>query len=98
MPVQNLFRDRVYHALTHLDALWEQDMLPLKYKIRYEKFKQQHNIGDDNIHPEHKKEKPEYNFPIPNNYSFFYRKNSFFSDRGQGSIFLLSEKSHDTAN
>ena len=66
MPVQNLFRDRVYHALTHLDALWEQDMLPLKYKIRYEKFKQQHNIGDDNIHPEHKKEKPEYNFPIPN--------------------------------
>ncbi len=65
MPVQNLFRDRVYHALTHLDALWEQDMLPLKYKIKYEKFKQEHNIGDDNVHPEHKKDKPDYTFPIP---------------------------------
>ena len=65
MPVQNLFRDRVYHALTHLDALWEQDMLPLKYKLRYENFKQEHNIGEDNVHPEHKKTKPDYNFPIP---------------------------------
>jgi hypothetical protein len=64
MPVQNLFRDRVYHAITHLDALWEQCMLPLKYKKKYEDFKVLHNIGDDNVHPEHKKEKPDFDYPI----------------------------------
>ena len=66
MPVQNLFRDRVYHALTHMDTLWEQGLLPLKYKCAYEEFKELHKIGDDNVHPEHKKEKPDYKFPIPN--------------------------------
>ncbi len=64
MPVQNLFRDRVYHALTHLDALWEQGFLPLKYKCDYEKFKIRHDIGDDNVHPEHKKDKPDFVFPV----------------------------------
>ena len=63
MPVQNLFRDRVYHALTHMDALWEQGLLPLKYKIAYEDFKKEHEIGDDNVHPEHKKDKPDFDFP-----------------------------------
>lgn len=74
MPVHNVFRDRVYHALTHLDALWEQNMLPLKYKIRYEKYKEKHRIGDSNVHPEHKKLKPDYKYPIPiKNRSFSFQ-------------------------
>lgn len=66
MPVQNLFRDRAYHALSHLDCLWEQGMLPLKHKKRYEDYKKLHNIGDDNVHPDHKKDKPDYDFPVAN--------------------------------
>ena len=65
MPVQNVYRDRQYHALIHLDALWEQELLPLKYKIRYEQYKKDHGIGDDNVHPAHKTEKPDYKHPIP---------------------------------
>ena len=65
VPVQNLFRDRVYHALTHMDALWEQGLLPLRHKCSYEDFKALHGIGDDNVHPEHKKDKPDFDFPKP---------------------------------
>lgn len=66
IPVQNVFRDRQYHSLTHLDALWEQQLLPLTYKARYEEYKALHGIGDDNVHPKHKEEKPDYNYPVPN--------------------------------
>lgn len=66
IPVQNVFRDRVYHALSHLDALWEQGMLPVKYKVRYEDFKEQHGIGDDNVHPAHKELKPDFKHPVAN--------------------------------
>lgn len=64
LPVQNVFRDRQYHALAHMEALWQQQMLPLKYKIRYEKYKEEHGIGPDLVHPEHKKLKPDYNYPV----------------------------------
>lgn len=65
VPVQNVFRDRVYHSLCHLDCLWEQKMLPMKYKHRYEKYKLENGIGDDNVHSEHKKAKPDYDYPVP---------------------------------
>lgn len=65
IPVQNVFHDRQYHALTHLDALWEQEMLPLKYKVRYEEYKTLHGIGSDNVHPAHKEAKPDYKYPVP---------------------------------
>ena len=65
MPVQNVFRDRQYHALAHLESLWQQQLLPLKYKIRYEEYKEKHGIGQDFVHPEHKKEKPDYAYPMP---------------------------------
>ena len=66
LPVQNLHRDRVYHALTHMDALWCQGLLPLRYKVAYEDFKAEHDIGADNVHPEHKKLKPDYKYPKAN--------------------------------
>lgn len=65
VPVQNVFRDRCYHAIQHLQVLWEQCMLPLKYKARIEDFKAKHNIGMDGVHPEHKKQKPDYKYPVP---------------------------------
>lgn len=65
LPVQNVYRDRQYHCLSHLEALWQQEMLPLKYKIKYEAYKALHGIGVDNVHPAHKTEKPDYVHPIP---------------------------------
>lgn len=66
VPVQNVYRDRSYHVITHMDALWEQCMLPLKYKIWYEELKAKNGIDDTNVHPEQKKLKPDYNFPVVN--------------------------------
>lgn len=63
MPVQNHLRDRIYHALCHLDVLWYEGRLPLKYKHRYERYKKEHNIGKDNTHPAHKKEGVTYKVP-----------------------------------
>lgn len=65
MPVQNKFRDRVYHALCHLDVLWTEGRLPVRYKVAYEKLKKDNNIGDDNIHPGHKLEGETY--PVAQN-------------------------------
>ena len=65
MPVQTNSRDRVYHALCHLDVLWAEDKLPVAYKKRYEDYKVEHKIGADNIHPDHKMDGVQY--PIPNN-------------------------------
>ena len=65
MPIQTKSRDRVYHALCHLDVLWTEAHLPLKYKHKYEEYKKEHSIGDDNIHPSHKKEGEKY--PVAQN-------------------------------
>ena len=65
MPVQNVYRDRQYHALVHLEALWQQQLLPLKYKIKIEEYKDMHGIGSDFVHPEHKKKNPDYVHPLP---------------------------------
>ena len=54
MPVQASSRDRCYHALCHLDVLWTEKKLPLKYKRKYEAYKEETKIGDDNVHPDHK--------------------------------------------
>lgn len=55
IPVQTNSRDRVYHALSHLDVLWTEGNLPVSYKAKYEEFKTKEGIGDDNVHPAHKK-------------------------------------------
>lgn len=65
MPVQTNSRDRVYHALCHLDVLWTEGRLPIGYKHRYEEYKKEQGIGDDNIHPAHKKKGVVY--PVPKN-------------------------------
>jgi len=65
IPVQNIFRDRQYHALAHLEALWQQQLLPVKYKRKYEAYMEEHGIGQDFVHPEHKKQKPDYKHPMP---------------------------------
>lgn len=65
MPVQTNSRDRVYHALCHLDVLWTEGRLPIAYKKRYEDYKKEQGIGHDNIHPSHKKEGRVY--PLPKN-------------------------------
>jgi len=65
MPVQNKFRDRVYHALCHLDVLWAEGRLPVRYKHAYEKLKEDNGIGEDNIHPGHKIKGEDY--PVPQN-------------------------------
>lgn len=65
MPIQNKYRDRVYHALCHLDLLWAEGRLPVRYKVGYEKLKEENNIGDDNIHPSHKE--PGVTYPIAQN-------------------------------
>jgi hypothetical protein len=43
-----------------MEALWQQEMLPLKYKIKYEAFKKEHNISADFIHPGQKVEGEKY--------------------------------------
>lgn len=65
MPVQTSSRDRVYHALCHLDVLWAEGRLPIRYKHRYEEYKKKHKIDTDNIHPSHKTEGTKY--PEPQN-------------------------------
>lgn len=65
MPVQTNSRDRVYHALCHLDVLWTEGNLPVNYKAKYEEYKKEQGIGDDNIHPAHKK--PGVVYPTPKN-------------------------------
>lgn len=65
MPVQTNSRDRVYHALCHLDVLWTEGNLPISFKKKYEDYKKEQGIGDDNIHPAHKKEGVVY--PVPKN-------------------------------
>ena len=60
MPVQANSRDRMYHTLCHMDVLWTEGKLPVSYKKKYEDFKKKENIGDDNIHPAHKKPGVEY--------------------------------------
>lgn len=63
MPVQNKYKDRIYHALCHLDVLWTEGRLPVRYKHKYEEYKKQNNIGDDNVHPAHKEEGVNYKLP-----------------------------------
>lgn len=90
MPVQTNSRDRVYHALCHLDVLWTEGNLPVSYKAAYEKYKQQQGIGDDNIHPSHKK--PGVVYPAPKNkrpwdaeeYVDYDKDEVFVGDRGKG--------------
>lgn len=66
LNVQNVFRDRQYHALAHLEALWQQQLLPLSYKIKAEEYKAKHKIGMDFVHPGHKKPDSDYVHPISN--------------------------------
>lgn len=88
MPVQTNSRDRVYHALSHLDALWTQELLPVAYKIRYEEYKKEHGIGDDNIHPAHKKPGVVYKTPKfkrpwnPEDHKDYDPDEKFVGDRG----------------
>ena len=63
MPVQANNRDRVYHLLCHMDVLWYEKRLPLKYKKLQEGLKQKHNIGPDNISLGQKKKGVVYPFP-----------------------------------
>lgn len=65
MPVQNVFRDRQYHSLVHIESLWQQQLLPLSYKIRAEEYKAKFGIGQDFVHPKHKELKPDYVHPSP---------------------------------
>ncbi len=60
LPIQTKSRDRQYHGLAHMEALWQQEMLPLKYKIKYEAFIKEHNISADFIHPGQKVEGEKY--------------------------------------
>lgn len=87
MPIQTPSKDRVYHALCHLDALWTQDRLPVAYKNRYEEYKKEHDIGDDNIHPSHKKAGVVYRTPKnkrpwdPEKYKDYNENEKFIGDR-----------------
>ena len=84
VPVQNVLKDRVYHGLCHMDALWEQKLLPLKYKHKYEKFKKENGIDETNVHPEQKKLKPDYKFPVPiKNRPFSFEMYPEFDDSEQ---------------
>jgi len=56
LPVQANNRDRTYHVLTHMDVLWYEKRLPLRFKKAAEDLKKEHNIGPDNISEGQKKE------------------------------------------
>jgi hypothetical protein len=87
MPVQTQSKDRVYHALCHLDVLWTEGNLPVSYKHRYEAFKAEQGIGDDNIHPAHKKPGVVYKTPKnkrpwnPDDYKDYDKDEVFVGDR-----------------
>ena len=51
MPIQASSRSREYHAICHLDVLWQEERLPLHYKRKYEEYKKQNEIDDTNLHP-----------------------------------------------
>lgn len=63
MPVQANNRDRVYHLLCHMDVLWYEKRLPLRFKKRQEELKKEHNIGSSNISEGQKKKGVVY--PLP---------------------------------
>ena len=82
VPIQNALKDRVYHGLCHMDALWEQKMLPMKFKHKYERFKKENGIGDNNVHPKQMELKPNYKFPIPQkNRPFSFEMYPEFDDK-----------------
>ena len=64
MPVQSATRDRIFHQLCHLDVLWKEGRLPVKYKHKYEEYKKKYNIDDTNLHPDLKEEGREYPTPF----------------------------------
>lgn len=63
LPVQNANRDRVYHLLSHMDVLWYENRLPLKYKKLQEDLKKEHGVGPDNIPSGQKKKGVIYKLP-----------------------------------
>ena len=63
MPIQSSSRSRIFHSLCHLDVLWTEGRLPLHYKRKYEQYKKDNGIGEDNLFPESKVEGETYAVP-----------------------------------